>query len=70
MAKVSDELVLKVSIDQEEFKQFREELAFLQWFYCECDFGPAHSDVVCMMNTQYKKETGNDVPENYDTGEY
>lgn len=42
------------------------ELEFLQWFYSECDFGPAHEDVVHYMNESFKKETGKELPEGYD----
>ena len=48
----------------EETKQATE-LEYLQWFYRECDFGPAHEDVVNMMNTEFTRDTGKTLPEGY-----
>lgn len=42
------------------------ELEYLQWFYQNADFGPAHEDVVYILNEQYTKRTGNPVPEGYE----
>ena len=42
-----------------------EELEFLQWFYDNCDFGPASGDVFYLLQKKYEKETGKEVPENY-----
>lgn len=47
-----------------------EEETYLYWFYWNADFGPAHSDVIAIMNSQYIKETGNSIPEGYDDSEY
>lgn len=44
----------------------KNELEFLRWFYCECDFGPAHGDVIYSMNEQYTEETGKPIPEGYE----
>ena len=44
------------------------ELEFLKWFYLECDFGPAHSDVMAYMKQQFQKEIGKELPDGY--GEY
>lgn len=41
------------------------EVEFLQWFYCECDFGPAHEDVISIMHENYTIETGREIPEGY-----
>ena len=38
-----------------------EELEYLRYFYQEADFGPAHSDVVCLMKENYDKP----LPEGY-----
>lgn len=43
-----------------------EELEYLRWFYEHTDFGPAHEDVVSIMNERYVKLTGNKIPEGYD----
>lgn len=42
-----------------------DELEYLQWFYSECDFGPAHDDVIKYMNIQYTEETGKELPQGY-----
>ena len=42
-----------------------DELVFLRWFYNNCDFGPADSDVRFILQQEYKEETGRDVPEGY-----
>lgn len=41
------------------------ELEFLQWFYKNCDFGPAHEDVIDIMREQFEKREGKKVPEGY-----
>ncbi len=41
------------------------ELEYLQWFYNEADFGPAHEDVVGSINDYIEKQTGKSVPSNY-----
>lgn len=41
------------------------ELEFLQWFYCNCDFGPAHEDVIEILQHGFEKDTGKSVPEGY-----
>ena len=43
-----------------------EELEYLRWFYQHTDFGPAHEDVVSIMNERYVKLTGNKIPEGYE----
>lgn len=39
----------------------RKELEYLRYFYQEADFGPAHSDVVGIINANYDGE----IPEGY-----
>ena len=41
------------------------ELEWLQWFYGECDFGPAHEDVIYLLQKQFEKQTGKSVPKEY-----
>ena len=38
------------------------EIKYLRWFVSNCDFGPAHSDVVEIMEQEYTEKTGEDVP--------
>lgn len=38
---------------------------WLEWFYTNADFGPAHSDVVQMMREEYEVKTGRKVPAAY-----
>ena len=42
------------------------ELEWLQYFYDMADFGPAHSDVVSIIQDQFMKETGKELPEGYE----
>ena len=39
---------------------------YLEWFYENCDFGPAHDDVIQLMNEEYTKDTGEEVPPGYE----
>lgn len=41
------------------------ELEYLQWFYANCDFGPAHCDVILGMEEEFRDETGLEVPDGY-----
>ena len=41
------------------------ELEFLEWFYTECDFGPAHDDVIQIMQDSFEEDTGKEVPDSY-----
>ena len=41
------------------------ELEWLEWFYANCDFGPAHEDVVYIMQEAFVKETGKAIPSGY-----
>jgi len=49
-----------------------EELEYLRYFFQTADFGPAHEDVVDIINERYRKDTGKDLPEGYrsDEGEW
>lgn len=38
------------------------ELEYLRFFFRKCDFGPAHEDVVDIINGKYKRETGKELP--------
>lgn len=39
------------------------EVEFLRWFYSNCDFGPAHSDVMDHYQHQFMEETGKNLPD-------
>jgi hypothetical protein len=41
------------------------ELEFLQWWYGECDFGPADSDVNDIMKENFIEEKKKNIPEGY-----
>lgn len=43
--------------------------AYLLWFRCAADFGPAHGDVIAIMNEEYEKDTGNKVPDGWEDEE-
>ena len=38
------------------------EQKYLEWFFQNADFGPAHGDVMEIMNNKYEKETGLTIP--------
>lgn len=38
---------------------------WLEWFYENADFGPAHGDVIIMLQEQFESETGLKVPTTY-----
>lgn len=42
------------------------ELEFLSWFYQNCDFGPAHGDVMQILKQSFVKTTGRLLPEGYE----
>ena len=35
---------------------------WLEWFYCNADFGPAHEDVMIGMFDDFEAETGKKIP--------
>lgn len=41
------------------------ELEFLQWFYANADFGPADGDVRRILNDQFRRSTGKEIPDGY-----
>lgn len=41
------------------------EMEYLEWFYQNCDFGPAHEDVVMSLQRWFEDETGKRVPRAY-----
>lgn len=43
-------------------------LEFLEWYFVNADFGPAHEDVVSILMDQFTQETGKRVPEAYSEG--
>lgn len=46
-------------------KKQANELEYLRWFYDNADFGPAHGDVMLMLQKSFESETGLEVPSNY-----
>jgi hypothetical protein len=36
---------------------------WIEWFYANADFGPAHSDVMIMMMDDFEEETGKSLPD-------
>lgn len=49
------------NIDARSLGRVADELEYLQHFFCEADFGPAHEDVVSMINECYHRV----IPEGY-----
>lgn len=45
------------------------ELEYLTWFRIKADFGPAHSDVITMLNQAFMNQTGMNIPEGYNLAE-
>lgn len=52
---------LTVKIDRSNIEDYE----YLHWFRCNVDFGPAHGDVVAIMDAQFEKETGKTVPDGW-----
>lgn len=51
---------------REEFtRQVLLELEWLRWFYQNADFGPAHGDVIYILQENFK-EQGGEIPEGYE----
>lgn len=48
-----------------DFKKELKELHYLRYFYENCDFGPAHEDVVIGINFAYEEMNDTIVPEGY-----
>lgn len=53
------------STDQRKDHNVLTELEYLRLFYQEADFGPAHGDVVAIINDNIREETGKKLPEGY-----
>ncbi|WP_428172944.1 hypothetical protein [Comamonas sp.] len=43
------------------------ELEYLQWFYANCDFGPADEDVRYHLNQSFVEESGKALPIGYES---
>ncbi len=44
------------------------EMEWLQWFFSNADFGPAHGDQMIHLMKWFTKETGKQVPAGYREG--
>lgn len=53
------------NIDARSLGRVAEELEYLHYFFQEADFGPAHEDVVYIINEKYVAEH-DQLPEGYD----
>jgi hypothetical protein len=42
---------------------------WFEWFYYNCDFGPADSDVRYLLKQHFMKVTGKEMPEGWDVEE-
>jgi hypothetical protein len=42
------------------------ELEYLRYFRETCDFGPAHDDVIEIINDNFRKTTRKDIPEEWE----
>ena len=57
------------SLRTESLSDVEIELRFLRWFYQNCDFGPAHDDVIMyMMENYHAADPTNIIPPNYIEG--
>ena len=45
------------------------ELEYLEWFRVNADFGPAHEDVVEILDEAFMLETGKNLPEGWNIGQ-
>lgn len=50
-------------------KERATELEYLTWFRNEADFGPAHSDVIEILNNYFMKQTGKNLPNGWNIGQ-
>lgn len=50
-------------------KQRATELEYLHWFRNNADFGPAHSDVITILNERFMARTGKNLPESWNVAE-
>ena len=50
-------------------KEIANELEWLRYFYDNCDFGPAHNDVVDIIKENFIEDTGKMLPEGYEKEE-
>ena len=56
------EYKIKIDIENlDKIKVYVEELYYLRHFYEEADFGPAHEEVVDLINSSYE----GDIPQGY-----
>jgi len=46
-------------------KQRATELEYLKWFRLNADFGPADSDVKDIMNEDFMRQTGKNLPDGW-----
>jgi len=46
-------------------RQRATKIEWLEWFYHNCDFGPADGDVRNFMRLQFMKETKKNLPEGW-----
>jgi len=46
-------------------RQRATEIEYLRWFIANTDFGPAHSDVMDIMNQEFMRSTGMNLPLGY-----
>ena len=60
---VGDTAVLIQAAPEEDERMT--ELEYLQQFYYEADFGPAHGDVIDVMNEQIEQDLGKKLPIGY-----
>jgi hypothetical protein len=51
-------------------KEEATELEYLQWFFYNCDFGPADGDVRLALQEEFEYRTGKLVPEFYNYEEF
>lgn len=47
-------------------KERATELEYLKWFRNNADFGPAHEDVVYLLNEAFMKATGKKLPKGWE----
>jgi len=58
-------IYVKVSHAKKQKNDTATELKYLEWFRQNADFGPAHEDVISIMNEDFTEETGKQVPINW-----
>ena len=54
-----------MSVETVDIEELKDRIEYLEFFYNNVDFGPAHDDVIEMIDDRFINETGKKIPEAY-----